>query len=82
MKIIRIKTGNSTSPVVDYKADKTKYTAPEIVGKYTDENGVDQYELANGHIQTCESYNKLWFPQKGKVLPVNHREDIDSTHIK
>lgn len=81
MKRVKIKVGNSTAPSIEYKADKRVYSAPKIVSEFINDEGVKCYKLDNGRTQSCESYNKLWCPQKEKVLPFNHREDLDSTHI-
>lgn len=82
MKKTKTYVGNSTTPSINYIAEKKSFTAPKILSEFVDEDGVPCYNLDNGRTQSCDSYNKLWKPQKGKVLPAYHKIDIDSTHIK
>lgn len=61
MTVITNKDGN-----VDYKANVPYQTAPAIKSTFTDKQGNEHYQLANGRSSLKSVYDNLWLPKKGK----------------
>lgn len=62
---------------------KPVYTAPPISREFTDEDGVEQYELENGNTIPQEKYNNMWHPKRSKILPKGTKDgNPDKTKIK
>lgn len=63
-------------------SSKPIYTAPVITREFTDEDGVEQYELENGNTIPQEKYNNMWYPKKTSILPKGTKGDNpDKTKI-
>jgi hypothetical protein len=52
--------------VTTIRADVPFHTAPAIKSIFTDKQGNEHYQLANGRSSLKSVYDNLWLPKKGK----------------
>jgi hypothetical protein len=52
---------------VEFKASVKCYTAPVVIDTFMDDEGNENYLLANGNTSLADRYNALWNPKKGIV---------------
>lgn len=72
------KQKNDISGSVDYKAEKKAYTAPLVVDEILSDDGEELYVLESGNTIPKLRYDSMWNIPKNKILPKNHRVDLNS----
>jgi hypothetical protein len=63
----KITTQTAYGNNVEFKANVKSYTPPLVIDTFMDDDGNENYLLANGNTSLADRYNALWNPKKGVV---------------
>ena len=72
-KVISHSGGNSHN--INFRANRTAHTVPEIEESYVDDEGNIQHILSNGNTLSDVYLVKIWGQPKGIVKPKGHKGD-------